>query len=305
MTIFKPRTSAPSVSDRNWFHYQNGGTNYCMKVNKVNGDVLANCVGYAWGRWSEILGKFHELSRGDAEVWYGKGDGYERSKTPRLGSVICWSKGIAGNKNDGLGHVAIVEGIAADGTITTSNSAYKGTRFYMAVLKPPYAVAGWNFQGFIHLPGNYEVAPEPVKPALKSNAEIAKEVKMGVWGNGDDRKIRLTRSGYDYNAIQLLVNGAPAKPVLKPIAEMVKEVRLGRWGNGADRIARLRAAGYNAEEIQKEVDKLSKPNIPAKSYEVIAKEVRMGVWGNGADRINKLTAAGYDAKEIQKIVNRK
>lgn len=40
----------------------------------------------------------------------------------------------------------------------------------------------------------------------KSNEEIAKEVIRGDWGNGADRKNRLTKAGYDYNAIQSLVN---------------------------------------------------------------------------------------------------
>jgi hypothetical protein len=43
--------------------------------------------------------------------------------------------------------------------------------------------------------------PEPPKPAKKSNAEIAKEVMAGLWGNGDDRKKRLKAAGYDYSAI--------------------------------------------------------------------------------------------------------
>lgn len=40
----------------------------------------------------------------------------------------------------------------------------------------------------------------------KSNEEIAKEVIAGKWGNGTDRKNRLTAAGYDYNTIQNLVN---------------------------------------------------------------------------------------------------
>ena len=40
----------------------------------------------------------------------------------------------------------------------------------------------------------------------KSNEEIAREVIRGVWGNGNDRKNRLTASGYDYYTIQLIVN---------------------------------------------------------------------------------------------------
>ena len=42
--------------------------------------------------------------------------------------------------------------------------------------------------------------------ATKSNETIAKEVIQGKWGNGEDRKNRLTNAGYDYKAIQSIVN---------------------------------------------------------------------------------------------------
>lgn len=40
----------------------------------------------------------------------------------------------------------------------------------------------------------------------KSVTELAKEVVAGKWGNGADRKTRLTQAGYDYNAVQAKVN---------------------------------------------------------------------------------------------------
>ena len=45
-----------------------------------------------------------------------------------------------------------------------------------------------------------------VYPAKKSVDEIAREVIQGKWGNGVDRKNRLTNAGYDYNAVQKRVN---------------------------------------------------------------------------------------------------
>lgn len=42
--------------------------------------------------------------------------------------------------------------------------------------------------------------------AKKSIDEIAQEVLAGKWGNGSDRKTRLTAAGYDYNAVQNRVN---------------------------------------------------------------------------------------------------
>ena len=40
----------------------------------------------------------------------------------------------------------------------------------------------------------------------KSNEELANEVIAGKWGNGNDRKTKLTNAGYDYNAVQSIVN---------------------------------------------------------------------------------------------------
>lgn len=44
------------------------------------------------------------------------------------------------------------------------------------------------------------------KPASKTNDQIADEVIAGNWGDGEDRKKRLTAAGYDYNAVQHMVN---------------------------------------------------------------------------------------------------
>lgn len=42
--------------------------------------------------------------------------------------------------------------------------------------------------------------------AKKSNKDIAREVIQGKWGNGAERKQRLTAAGYNYSTIQKLVN---------------------------------------------------------------------------------------------------
>ena len=39
-----------------------------------------------------------------------------------------------------------------------------------------------------------------------SNESLAKEVILGLWGNGAERKCRLEEAGYDYDAIQEIVN---------------------------------------------------------------------------------------------------
>ena len=42
--------------------------------------------------------------------------------------------------------------------------------------------------------------------STKSVDQLAREVIYGYWGNGQDRKNRLTAAGYDYNIIQARVN---------------------------------------------------------------------------------------------------
>jgi len=149
---YSPRLTAPSTTDKNWIKNTKGGYNYCMLI-KGN-SCLPNCVGYAWGRWRELLGKKPNLSTGNAENWYlHTKDGYKRGQTPKLGAVICWRKGETHDDKDGAGHVAIVEEIKNDGTIVTSNSAYGGSRFYIKTLKKPYSMGGtYHFQGFIYIP---------------------------------------------------------------------------------------------------------------------------------------------------------
>lgn len=44
------------------------------------------------------------------------------------------------------------------------------------------------------------------KTSKKTNKQIAEEVLQGKWGNGDTRKKRLEKAGYDYNAVQKEVN---------------------------------------------------------------------------------------------------
>lgn len=44
------------------------------------------------------------------------------------------------------------------------------------------------------------------KSNKKSNTQIAKEVKAGKWGNGATRKKKLKAAGYNYAAIQKIVN---------------------------------------------------------------------------------------------------
>jgi N-acetylmuramoyl-L-alanine amidase CwlA len=107
-----------------------------------------------------------------------------------------------------------------------------------------------------------EMIEDKLSPKLKTVYEVAQEVLQGRWGNGADRKKKLTQSGYDYNAVQSAVNqivkGKSDAPTKKTNEEIAREVLQGKWGNGAVRKKKLTEAGYNYSVIQKIVNKLCK-----------------------------------------------
>lgn len=141
----------------------------------------------------------------------------------------------------------------------------------------------------------------------KDVTTVAKEVLAGAWGNGDERKNRLTAAGYDCAAVQAEVNrlASGASTPKKSTTEIAKEVLAGKWGNGDDRKKKLQAAGYDYAAVQAEVNRLAKGGSSTKkSVTAVAKEVLAGKWGNGDARKKKLQAAGYNYNAVQKEVNR-
>lgn len=165
---FTPRTTEPATDNKYYIVTGAGGLNECIEIS--NGSALPNCVGYAWGRAYEIMGSRPTLSKNNAERWYGEeAEGYIRSQTPRVASIICWAKGVAGDSSDGAGHVAVVEQVNSDGSILTSNSDYSGRRFYTMELSKGYSLSGFTFQGFIYLPVSYVEPDTPTPTKRKKN----------------------------------------------------------------------------------------------------------------------------------------
>ena len=95
------------------------------------------------------------------------------------------------------------------------------------------------------------------QPQLKPVDTVAREVIAGQWGNGEDRKARLTQAGYDYNVVQARINEILSpQPQLKSIDEIANEVIAGKWGNNPERKRRLESAGYDYNAVQKRVNQL-------------------------------------------------
>lgn len=101
--------------------------------------------------------------------------------------------------------------------------------------------------------GENQTDYEPPAPATLS--KIADEVIAGKWGNGTARQIALTRAGYDYAAIQKLVNQKLA-PAAKSVDQLAREVIAGKWGNGQTRKNALTGAGYDYAAVQAKINEM-------------------------------------------------
>lgn len=205
MNKYVPRTTAPTADNN---HY------YADNPFYQSGYGMPNCTCYAWGRFYELSGERPTLSLGNAENWYNYNDGYERGKTPRLGAVIVWAKGAVGNSSDGAGHVAIVEQINPDGSIVTSNSAWRSTNFYMKTHDNSYSNgSAYTFLGFIYNPvvfddATYQV-PEPIsKNAWLTEAEMQNNAIYVYW--------YLNRKGWSLNAISGMLGNMEVESKINP-----------------------------------------------------------------------------------------
>lgn len=115
--------------------------------------------------------------------------------TPKKGDIIVydWNNDIFAD------HIGIVSKVKDDGTIVTIEGNCDNTVKYsyskvgsptiLGYARPRYKKSGTDY----------------VEPA-KTTHEIALEVIDGKWGNGEERRRKLTDAGYDYEAVQYEVN---------------------------------------------------------------------------------------------------
>lgn len=262
------RTTKPTSGNKFFITKSKGGYSTCIQGSPTDSqcNVLANCVGYACGRFNEIIGamKYPSLNC-NAENFIERAKntyGLEISSVPTLGGIMVWQKGTLSG-NDGAGHVAVVEKIIDSNTIYTSESGYGGSAFWNSTRRNTNGRWGlgsaYTFRGCIVNPAiGKVVAPTPTPSAKKSVDEVAKEVIRGEWGNGDERYKRLTNAGYNYNEVQAKVNEllnsnkpTPAPTPSVDILDLVRKTIRGDFGNGE---ARRKALGSNYDEVQRQVN---------------------------------------------------
>ena len=142
MSTFTTRTSKPNKNNKEFVRKASGGWNDCVKGKPTDVcDALANCVGYAEGRFNEII----NLARGTSGLTYAnlncnaenfkeraEKKGLKTGSTPRNGAIMCWQKGTTLSGSDGAGHVCIVEKVYSNNKVYTSESGYNSKAFWNA-----------------------------------------------------------------------------------------------------------------------------------------------------------------------------
>ena len=220
MSKVSMRTSCPSGYNKNYMRTANGGWNTCIKgkPTKADANVLANCVGYASGRFNEII----NIARGTSGCTYktlncnaeyfierAKAAGLKTGSDPRVGAIMCWQKGPLGG--NGAGHVAIVERVNNKDSVYTSESGY-GSSYFWNATRTRNSGNGWGigrnykFRAFIYLPDDVQkivndsgITPNVVKDIYKHQIEVkVTDLRLRIDAGTDKTILGFASKGY-YN----------------------------------------------------------------------------------------------------------
>ena len=188
----KKRTTQPK-NNAYYMRQANGGLNGAIEgYPTIKGaNVLCNCVGYANGRFNEIINdpelkgvkkafKYQLICNAENFIESAKRQGLKISKVPVVGGIMVWQKGKTLSDYDGAGHVAVVEQILSDGRILTSESGYNAyafETFERSNSNGRWGMASpYKFRGCIINPSVKAETPTKPKPKTKT---VTYTVKKG------------------------------------------------------------------------------------------------------------------------------
>ena len=172
-TGFTMRTTRPA-NNKNFITRGSGGWNTCIKGSPryQYADALANCVGYASGRFNEIINIARETSgctyttlNCNAVNFKERAEaaGLQTGLTPRRGAIMCWGK------EGDAGHVAIVERVNNNNSVYTSESGWGSSSIFWNSTRTNNngrwgCGAGYYFRCFIYLPDDVQKAIDAEEP---------------------------------------------------------------------------------------------------------------------------------------------
>ena len=236
------RTSKPGAGNKFFITTGAGGYSHCIvgKPTDSQCNVLSNCVGYACGRFNEIIGsmKYPYLNcNAENFIERAKSAGLQVVNYPTLGGIMVWQKGDTLSGNDGAGHVAVVERIDSADQIYTSESGYGRSAFWNSIRKNTNGRwglgSGYSFRGCIINPAIGDVHYVEPTPTPTPSGETIYVVVKGDTLSGIAKRYGTTYQKLaEYNGIKnpniiyigqkIIIPGSNGKPATNEIAYIVK-----------------------------------------------------------------------------------
>lgn len=195
------RKTKPGKGNKFYITKSKGGWSLCIQGKPTDSEcnVLANCVGYACGRFNEIIKemKYPELNcNAENFIERAKKLGLAISNIPHRGGIMVWQKGTLSSQ-DGAGHVAIVEDILEKDSknnptkIYLSESGYNSKAFWNSTRTNSNGNWGqssaYKFRGCIINPSVPD-DPEPEPPTYKYNIGDKVVITGNLYVSSDAQK---------------------------------------------------------------------------------------------------------------------
>lgn len=182
--MFMKMRKIQPINNKYYIRKANGGYNGAIagKPTIKGANVLCNCVGYANGRFNEIIGedkcKYQLICNAENFIERAKALGLKVSDVPVLGGIMVWQKGKTLKGYDGAGHVAIVEAVNSENEIITSESGYGNFAFKLVTRRNTngrWGIGkGYRFRGCI-------INPSVNSKEIKTSEAVSttKAIKVG------------------------------------------------------------------------------------------------------------------------------
>lgn len=187
-------TSDPKPGDQIFFGSSVSNSSHTGIVEKVDGSKVYTIEG---NTSDQVARRSYALGASNI-IGYGRPN-YDAENGGSSGSTGGSSAGSTGS-GSGSGDTVytVVRGDTLSGIAARYGTTYKKLAAYNGIANPNVIRVGQK----IRIPGTGSSSAAP----KKTNTELAKEVIAGKWGNGTDRRKRLEAAGYNYDAVQKLVN---------------------------------------------------------------------------------------------------
>lgn len=186
-------TSDPKPGDQIFFGSSVSNSSHTGIVEKVDGSRVHTIEG---NTSDQVARRSYALGASNI-IGYGRPN-YDAENGGSSGSTGGNSSGSTGSGGSGDTVYTVVRGDTLSGIAARYGTTYKKLAAYNGIANPNVIRVGQK----IRIPGTGSGSATP----KKTNAELAKEVIAGKWGNGSDRRKQLEAAGYNYDAVQKLVN---------------------------------------------------------------------------------------------------